>query len=69
MGRKRLWADSALVKFEAHTFDRLAAVLQEGETRSDLIRSATMAELQRREAERIASPAPSARRRKGDVVD
>lgn len=49
MGRPRKWAEDMQARFPAGTFDRVAAVLSEGEDRTDFVRAAVERELQRRE--------------------
>lgn len=51
MGRKMEWPDKAIAPLPAKTFDRIKAVLTEGETRTDFIRLAVERELSRREGE------------------
>jgi hypothetical protein len=56
MGRKRRWPERTAIKFAAGTFERIAAVLADGEDRMAFIREAVEGEIQRREraAERAA---------------
>jgi hypothetical protein len=49
MGRPRQWAEDMQARFPAGTFERMKAVLEEGEDRTDLVREAVERELQRRE--------------------
>jgi len=49
MGRPRQWAQDMQARFPAGTFERMKAVLEEGEDRTDLVREAVERELQRRE--------------------
>lgn len=49
MGRKRINDEQTPARFPAGTLDRIDAVLDEGEKRSDLIRKAVERELKRRE--------------------
>lgn len=51
MGRKKRWAEDMVARFAAGTFARIAAVLGEGEDRTDFIREAAERELRRRERE------------------
>ena len=49
MGRKQINAEQAPARFPAGTLDRIDAVLDEDENRSDFIRAAIEKELKRRE--------------------
>lgn len=49
MGRPRINAEQMPARFVAGTFERIDAVLEEGEKRADLIRMAVERELKRRE--------------------
>jgi hypothetical protein len=49
MGRKKRWPERMGAKFPAGTFDRIAAVLVEGENRMEFVREAALRELDRRE--------------------
>lgn len=49
MGRKKRWADDMQARFEEGTFDRIEAVLGDGEDRTDFVREAVERELKRRE--------------------
>jgi hypothetical protein len=49
MGRKRINEEQTPARFPAGTLDRIDAVLDDGEKRSDLIRNAVERELKRRE--------------------
>lgn len=49
VGRPRLWGEDMQARFPEGTFDRIAAVLEEGEDRTDLVREAVERELKRRE--------------------
>jgi hypothetical protein len=49
MGRKKRWAEDMQARFPEGTFDRIQAVLGEGEDRTDFIREAVERELRRRE--------------------
>ncbi len=51
MGRPLLWVENMQARFKAGTFDRIAAVIRDGEDRTDFVREAVERELQRREAE------------------
>lgn len=55
MGRKKRWAEDMVARFAAGTFARIAAVLAEGEDRTDFIREAAERELRRRERESTKS--------------
>jgi hypothetical protein len=52
MGRKMLWPDKMIAALPAGTFDRMAAVLEEDEDKTDFIREAVDRELRRRERKR-----------------
>lgn len=52
MGRKKLWTDDMQARFPAGTFDRIEAVLEEPEDRTDFVRLAVERELKRRERQR-----------------
>jgi hypothetical protein len=49
MGRKKLWAEDMQARFPEGTFERIEAVLDEGEDRTDFVRAAVDRELKRRE--------------------
>lgn len=49
MGRKRINDEQTPARFPAGTLERIDAVLDEGEKRSDLIRQAVEREIKRRE--------------------
>jgi hypothetical protein len=49
MGRKKMWADDMQARFAPGTFDRIEAVLEEGEDRTAFVREAVERELKRRE--------------------
>jgi hypothetical protein len=49
MGRKKRWAEDMQARFEEGTFERIEAVLQDGEDRTDFVRAAVERELKRRE--------------------
>ena len=49
VGRKKRWAEDMQARFAQGTFDRIAAVLQDGEDRTDFVREAVDRELRRRE--------------------
>lgn len=49
MGRKKLWDEDMQARFPEGTFDRIEAVLDEGEGRTDFVRVAVERELKRRE--------------------
>jgi hypothetical protein len=63
MGRKRQWAEDMVARFIAGTFARIAAVLGDGEDRTDFVRAAVDRELRRREASRKASRNPPTEKR------
>lgn len=49
VGRKKRWSEDMQARFQDGTFDRIAAVLQDGEDRTDFVREAVDRELKRRE--------------------
>lgn len=49
VGRKKQWAQDMQARFADGTFERIAAVLVDGEDRTDFVRAAVDAELRRRE--------------------
>jgi hypothetical protein len=49
MGRKKRWPERTAIKFAAGTFERIAAVLAEGEDRMAFMREAVEREIERRE--------------------
>lgn len=49
MGRKKLWSEDMQARFEDGTFERIDAVLEESESRTDFVRLAVERELKRRE--------------------
>lgn len=49
MGRKKRWSEDMQARFAEGTFDRIDAVLAEGEDRTDFVREAVEALLKRRE--------------------
>ena len=49
VGRKKRWSEDMQARFEEGTFDRIAALLDEGEDRTDFVREAVDRELTRRE--------------------
>ena len=52
MGRKKQWAEDMQARFQEGTFDRIAAVLDGKEDRTDFVRAAVERELQAREKRR-----------------
>jgi hypothetical protein len=50
MGRKKRWPERTAIKFAAGTFERIAAILDEGEDRMTFMREAVEREVARREA-------------------
>lgn len=52
MGRKKLWAEDMQARFPEGTFDRIEAVLEDSEDRTDFVRVAVERELKRRERSR-----------------
>jgi hypothetical protein len=49
MGRKKMWAEDMQARFQEGTFDRIDAVLEDGEERTQFVREAVERELRRRE--------------------
>lgn len=49
MGRKKLWSEDMQARFEGGTFERIDAVLEDSENRTDFVRLAVERELRRRE--------------------
>ena len=49
MGRKKMWAEDMQARFPEGTFERIQAVLEPGEDRTDFVRQAVLRELRRRE--------------------
>lgn len=49
VGRKKQWSEDMQARFPEGTFERIAAVLEEGEDRTDFVRKAVETELKRRE--------------------
>lgn len=60
MGRIKRWAEDMQARFPEGTFARIAAVLTEGEDRTDFVREAVERELKRREKAEPASRADRA---------
>lgn len=54
VGRKKRWAQDMQARFPPGTFERIAAVLNEKEDRTDFVRSAVEEKLKRRERQRAA---------------
>lgn len=52
VGRIKRWAEDMQARFAAGTFARIAAVLRDGEDRTDFVRDAVSRELERRENRR-----------------
>ena len=52
MGRKKMWAEDMVARFPEGTFDRIDAVRDESEDRTDFVREAVERELKRRERHR-----------------
>jgi hypothetical protein len=61
MGRKKRWHDVMGAKFPAKTFERIAAMLEENEDRTDFVREAVERELKRREEARRKHKRPRQR--------
>lgn len=55
MGRPPQWAEDMQARFAEGTFARIAATLDDGESRTDFVRAAVEAELARREEKRALS--------------
>lgn len=51
MGRKKQWAEDMVARFAEGTFDRIAALLQDGEDRTDFVRAAVEREIEARARE------------------
>lgn len=49
MGRKKRWSEDMQARFPEGTFDRIEAVLEDGEDRTEFVRRAVERELKRRE--------------------
>lgn len=49
MGRKKLWVEDMQARFPEGTFERIDAVREDGEDRTDFVRDAVEKELRRRE--------------------
>jgi len=49
MGRKKRWPERTAIKFAAGTFERIAAILDEGEDRMTFMREAVEREIERRQ--------------------
>jgi hypothetical protein len=49
MGRKKRWPERTAIKFSAGTFERIAAILADGEDRMAFMRQAVERELERRQ--------------------
>lgn len=52
MGRKKMWAEDMQARFPEGTFQRIEAVLEDSEDRTDFVRDAVEKELKRRERAR-----------------
>jgi hypothetical protein len=52
MGRTKRWAEDMQARFPEGTFDRIEAVLEDSEDRTDFVRVAVEKELKRREKQR-----------------
>jgi hypothetical protein len=61
VGRKKRWAEDMQARFPEGTFERIAAVLRDGEDRTDFVRAAVEREIKRREQK----PRPPTRKRRG----
>jgi hypothetical protein len=49
VGRKKRWSEDMQARFPEGTFERINAVLEDGEDRTDFVREAVEKELKRRE--------------------
>lgn len=49
VGRKKRWSEDMQARFPEGTFERIQAVLEEDEDRTDFVRDAVERELKRRE--------------------
>ena len=49
MGRTKKWSEDMQARFQEGTFDRIDAVRNDGEDRTDFVREAVERELKRRE--------------------
>lgn len=49
MGRKKMWSEDMVARFPEGTFDRMDAVREDGEDRTDFVRAAVEKELKKRE--------------------
>lgn len=56
MGRKKQWAEDMQARFPEGTFERIAAVLEGKEDRTDFVREAVDRELKRRERTKKSDP-------------
>jgi hypothetical protein len=61
VGRKKRWAEDMQARFPEGTFERIAAVLRDGEDRTDFVRHAVEREIKRRQQK----AQPTARKRRG----
>jgi hypothetical protein len=52
MGRKKMWAEDMQARFPEGTFERIEAVLEDYEDRTEFVRVAVERELNRREKRR-----------------
>jgi len=52
MGRRKLWVDDMIARFAEGTFNKIDRVLDEGETRTDFLRTAADHEIELREQQR-----------------
>lgn len=50
MGRRKLWTEEMQARFEEGTFASIAAVLHDGEDRTEFVRAAVRNEVARRHA-------------------
>lgn len=62
MGRKKMWSEDMQARFPDGTFERIEAVLEDGEDRTDFVRGAVERELKRRERHRQSYGARGAAR-------
>ena len=68
VGRKKLWSENMLARFEAGTFDRIGANLLDWEDRTEFVRKAVEHELAKRERMKAAVERSLAKRPKAKSV-
>jgi len=52
MGRKKMWTEDMVARFPDGTFKRMDAVRDEGEDRTDFVRTSVEKELKKRERDK-----------------